>query len=265
MNEINKLKKALNFLTTHLAGASELAEIATEGSIVLDTNHHKNPEDILIGKKNYNSKCLMNDQKLLDKFKTHKLNNLEVGRLYERYIGYLWEKDNWKVTYKGIVDGFSDMGRDLICVKGNQHRIIQAKCWSKHTPLREKHIYQLHSSTLHYRLQLRNAYKLSYGKSKARAMMKELDIKAIICSTNDLTETAKDVINFYQIVNHQKIELRKDYPMVKCNINQTTGEKLYHLPFDSAYDSIIIGNVEGEMYLSTIQEAEQFGFQRVGS
>ena len=61
-------------------------------------------------------------------------------------------------------------------------------------------------------------------------MMKELDIKAIICSTNDLTETAKDVINFYQIVNHQKIELRKDYPMVKCNINQTTGEKLYHLP-----------------------------------
>ena len=76
MNEINKLKKALNFLTTHLAGASELAEIATEGSIVLDTNHHNNPEDILIGKKNHNSKCLINDQKLLDKFKTHKLNNL---------------------------------------------------------------------------------------------------------------------------------------------------------------------------------------------
>ena len=64
MNEINKLKKALNFLTTHLAGASELAEIATEGSIVLETNHHNNPEDILIGKKNHNSKCLINDQKL---------------------------------------------------------------------------------------------------------------------------------------------------------------------------------------------------------
>ena len=265
MNDINKLKKALNFLTSHIAGASELAEMATEGSIVLKTNHHAKPENILIGKNYYNSKCSINAQKLLDKFKTHKLNNLEVGRLYERYIGYLWEIDAWKVTYKGIVDGLSDMGRDLICVKGNQHRIIQAKCWSKHTPLREKHIYQLYASATHYRMELRNAYKLSFGKSKAKAMMKELDIKAIICSTNDLTDTAKDVINYLQILSHQKIKLCKDYPMVKCNINQTNGEKLYHLPFDPSYDRIIIGNVEGEKYVNTIQEAQQSGFARVGS
>ena len=95
--------------------------------------------------------------------------------------------------------------------------------------------------------------------------MKELDIKAIICSTNDLTDTAKDVINYLQILSHQKIKLCKDYPMVKCNINQTNGEKLYHLPFDPSYDRIIIGNVKGEKYVNTIQEAQQSGFARVGS
>ena len=56
---------------------------------------------------------------MLDAFKTKKLNNLEVGRLYERYVGYLYEQEGWSVTYKGIVDGLNDLGRDLICIKNN--------------------------------------------------------------------------------------------------------------------------------------------------
>ena len=265
MNEIDKLKKALNFLTSHIAGASELAEIATKGSIVLDTNHIDNPETVLIQEQNQTDNQLDLSQKMLDRFKTHNLNNLEVGRLYERYIGYLWEKENWKVTYKGIVDGLADMGRDLICIKGNEHKIIQAKCWSKYTPIREKHVYQLFASATHYRMELRNAYKLSYGRSKAKAMMKELDIKAVICSTNDLSETAQEVVNYLQILSHQKVKLSKEYPMVKCNINSTNHEKVYHLPFDPAYDTIIIGNIQGEQYVHTVQDAEKLGFRRVGT
>ena len=38
MSEITKLKKALNFLCSHLPGATELAEIATEGSLVMDSS-----------------------------------------------------------------------------------------------------------------------------------------------------------------------------------------------------------------------------------
>ena len=60
------------------------------------------------------------------------------------------------------------------------------------------------------------------------------------------------------------IELSKAYPMIKCNISKKTGEKRYHLPFDSHYDSIIIGNVEGERYVKTVQEAESLGFKRIG-
>jgi len=38
----------------------------------------------------------------------------------------------------------------------------------------------------------------------------------------------------------------------------------YHLPFDPQYDSIIIGNVDGECYVNTVAEAEAKGFRRVG-
>ena len=51
--------------------------------------------------------------------------------------------------------------------------------------------------------------------------------------------------------------------MVKCNLNNE--RKLYHLPFDLIFDSIIIGNVEGERYANTIKEAQNLGFKRVNS
>ena len=123
MSEITKLKKALNFLCSHLPGATELAEIATEGSLVMDSSHAD-------AEKVFDKETRGSEQKMLDEFKKRKLNNLEVGRLYERYIGYLYEESGWQVAYKGIIDGFEDMGRDLICMKGNEHLIVQAKCWS---------------------------------------------------------------------------------------------------------------------------------------
>ena len=79
-----------------------------------------------------------------------------------------------------------------------------------------------------------------------------------------VSDTAKDVINFLGI-EHRREKLLKDYPMIKCNINSSSGEKLYHLPFDPAYDTIIIGNVDGEKYVNTIEEAENLGFKRVGT
>lgn len=123
MSEIDKLKKALEFLTSHMPGASELADIAVNGSLVMESSHTENPEEELLEEKISDSK--LKSQKMLDNFKTQRLNNLEVGRLYERYIGYLYEKDSWRVTYKGIVDGLNDLGRDLICVKDNVHKLFK--------------------------------------------------------------------------------------------------------------------------------------------
>ena len=53
--------------------------------------------------------------------------------------------------------------------------------------------------------------------------------------------------------------------MIKCNISTDGKSRLYHLPFDPAYDSIVIGNMTGEKYVATVQEAEDAGFGRVGS
>ncbi|MDY4446467.1 MAG: hypothetical protein SPE61_09145, partial [Campylobacter sp.] len=41
----------------------------------------------------------------------------EIGRRYERYIGYLYEIDGYKVDYNGIKKGVKDGGVDLICSK----------------------------------------------------------------------------------------------------------------------------------------------------
>ena len=56
--------------------------------------------------------------------------------------------------------------------------------------------------------------------------------------------------------------LFKPYPCIKCNISRTTGEKIYHLPFDQQYDKTSIGDVEGDFYANSILEAEAAGFRR---
>ena len=51
-----------------------------------------------------------------------------------------------------------------------------------------------------------------------------------------------------------------EFPRIKCNINND-GEKIYHLPFDQQYDRVQIIN-DGEMYATTVTEAEEAGFRR---
>ena len=83
------------------------------------------------------------NQLALDRYLSKTLSPVAVGRLYERYLGYLHECEGWEVEYHGIIEGYADLGRDLICRKGNEVLIVQAKCWSKQKLIHEKHIFQL--------------------------------------------------------------------------------------------------------------------------
>src|SRR3989339_418402 len=74
-----------------------------------------------------------------------------IGRLYERYVGYLFEKEGYDVEYVGIFKGFEDLGRDLICKKGKNITIIQCKNWSKFRTIYEKHIFQFFGTVFQYR------------------------------------------------------------------------------------------------------------------
>ena len=60
----------------------------------------------------------------------------------------------------------------------------------------------------------------------------------------------------------ESIPLDFSYPCIKCNISRKSEEKIYHLPFDQQYDNTKIERESGELYCSTIKEAEGLGFRR---
>ncbi|MDB3998360.1 restriction endonuclease [Litorivicinus sp.] len=265
MSELERLRSALRFLTSHVPGVSELTELIEndEATLNLETNHASNPVQELIGHSATNSAQL---QEALDKYKKRNHSKLEIGRFYERYLGYLFEQKGYQVAYKGIVEGLEDLGRDLICRKENEHLIVQAKCWSQRSEIHVKHIYQLHSSMLHYRFELREALKAAGAKqSVVRERMKEQDVKAVLYSTTSLSDMASEVVKHLNNTEYRIEPLNKDYPMVKCNISKKDGSKRFHLPWDPQYDSIVIGNVSGEFYCDTIAEAESAGFLWTGN
>ena len=49
-------------------------------------------------------------QLALDRYNKRHKSNWEIGRDYERYIGYLFEQKGFKVDYTRIKDGFNDLG-----------------------------------------------------------------------------------------------------------------------------------------------------------
>ena len=89
-------------------------------------------------------------QKKYDLHKKKSHNNLGIGQLYERQIRYLYETKGWRVDPFGIEKGKSDLGRDLICTKGKQILIVQAKNWSSDKEIFPKHLMQLAGSLLYY-------------------------------------------------------------------------------------------------------------------
>ena len=195
-------------------------------------------------------------QMALDRYYNRNKTNAEIGRDYERYIGYKYESKGYAVEYRGIIDGFEDRGRDLICTKENKVLIIQCKCWSKKKEIHENHINQLFGTTIRYYLE-KNP-KATFNKFFA-ALKKE-EIEPVFVTSTKLSEVAKSFAKSLNIKIFENVPLEK-YPMIKCNINRTTKEKIYHLPFDQQYDNVKIDDT-GEFFAMTIQEAEDAGFRR---
>jgi len=182
-------------------------------------------------------------QLALDRYWKAKKSSWEIGRVYERMVGYRYENDGWKVDYHGIRTGFADFGRDLICRRDSLAHIVQCKCWSADKLIREKHIFQLFGTTTLFRIH-----------------HPDTTVVPVFTATCPLSEDAQAVADRLDIdVRHTPLER---YPMIKCNINLDTGEKIYHLPFDQQYDRVIVGNVTGEFFASTVKDAEEQGFRR---
>jgi len=87
------------------------------------------------------------NQLALERWLHRRKSNVEVGRMYERFVGSQYETRGWRVEYHGATRGLEDLGRDLICRKGTNIRIVQAKYWAAHKTIHEKHVFQLYGST----------------------------------------------------------------------------------------------------------------------
>lgn len=190
------------------------------------------------------------NQLALDRYLQKHHNKAGIGRFYERYLGYLYEKDGWDVEYIGIFKGFEDMGRDLICKRGNEVKIIQAKCWSAEKLIHEKHIFQLFGTV--------QLYLMERSKND---LFKPV-VTPIFTTTTALSDVAKKAAKWLNISVQENFELSKSYAMIKCNINQSTGKRIYHLPMDQQYDKVKIVPELGECYATTVSEAESLGFRR---
>ena len=186
--------------------------------------------------------------KALERYWTRRHSPQEVGRMYERYIGYLYEKEGFRVEYHGILYGREDLGRDLLCYGSDgRTRVVQCKWWSQHKTIHEKHLFQLYGSLFLYQRQLHQQGLF--------------DAQGVFVTTTQLSDVAREAAHFLRIEVSEQKPMDKGYPCIKCNISRT-GEKIYHLPFDQQYDKTQIIAKNGEMYCKTAAEAEKKGFRR---
>jgi len=185
------------------------------------------------------------NQIALDRYWKRPKSKWLIGRLYERYVGYLFEMDGYDVDYVGIFKGFEDLGRDLICKKGKEIIVIQCKNWSQFRTIYEKHIFQFFGTVFQYKDENPN-----------------FKIKAIFYSTTSLSDLARRFAKELGIQLEENHKFDKTYPSIKCNIARETDEKIYHLPFDQQYDTTKIEPKRKEFYCTTVKEAEEAGFRR---
>lgn len=244
----------LTFLTSTfpmLEDAMQLESIELEDAIAnISTNEKaKTDYEVLsnyLSPEEYNKLSDIDKYQLaLDRYMQKKKKSLwEIGISYERYIGYIYETKNYKVIYNGALEGFNDLGRDIIAENKDEILIIQCKYWKKERIIHENVVFQL------------------YGTMILKQLNTSKKVKGILVTTTSLSEEAKQIAQYLNIQVRENETFDKTYPCIKCNINRITNEKIYHLPFDQQYDRIQIDINKNELYVATVKEAENLGFRR---
>lgn len=183
------------------------------------------------------------NQRALDRYLRSRKTPWQLGRDYERYIGYLREQAGCKVTYHGIFQGLEDLGRDVLAEKDGQLEVIQCKRWAQAKTIHKKHVFQLYGTVV-----------------LAQLEQSEHEVRGTFTTTTQLSEKAREVAEFLKITVEEGVPLT-DYPRIKCNVT-ASGERIYHLPMDQQYDKTVIEPERGECYATTVAEAEELGFRR---
>jgi hypothetical protein len=189
------------------------------------------------------------NKRALENCINRKKSKWEIGRDFEMFIGYQYEKKGYNVQYFGIEKRLDDLGRDLIIDNNKVVLIVQCKYWSKEKTIHEKHIMQLYGTTIKYILDHPNEKRI---------------IGAVFITHTTISDTAREFAKVFKIRVIENVDLGQ-YPLIKCNVRRLDYGGLsyiYHLPFDQQYDIIKMNKKEGDFYAFTIEEAEAAGFKR---
>lgn len=241
LEELNTYKLKLTYLESLYP---DITEIFDKENFKFEAEENTDSVSSFVSNEEYSRlSSTERNQLALDRYLERRKSNEEIGRDYEMYVGYRLECRGYQVQYNGIIKKLEDMGRDLIATKGNNTLIVQCKNWSQEKNIYEKHIFQLYGT-----LQL---YKHDNPLFEATG---------VFITTTKLSDKARDIANVFNIKIVEQLPLG-DFPRIKCNINRTTGEKIYHLPFDQQYDTTVINKKDGELYAFTVKEAEEKGFR----
>lgn len=182
----------------------------------------------------------------LDAWKRKWKKDDEIGREYERYIGYLCESRGYRVTYYGATKGKSDKGRDLLVKESKNAKeiyVVQCKYRGK-----DKEIYE-------------NTVNQTFGTTEWLARKNPENKYTPVLVTNvPISEDARDCADTVGVKVFEGLPMQ-DRPLIKCNISKSR-DKIYHLPFEQGYDAVQIGGKKGCFYAWTAQEAEEKGFRR---
>lgn len=174
-------------------------------------------------------------------------NKWKYGRDYERYVGYLFEREGFSVIYNGATKGSSDGGIDLFCFKDGIVYPIQCKRWKKKVD--EEEIDKFVRAVAIFKRN-RSSYSIPLCYSK---------VIPIFYTTSGYTDYAMWKAHDVDLICRvQRFNSIREYPAVKCTLQNR--KKVYYLPFDKDFDSISVGVYRGGCYKFSVLEAEKEGF-----
>lgn len=202
------------------------------------------------------------NQLALDRYWLARKRNWQVGRDYERYIGYLWESRGYSVEYHGIEEGLQDLGRDLLARRGEELVVIQCKHWATFRTVRERHVYQLFGTALEMALAQQAPKPAPTQLALFPELLSRNRIQPRLVTSTTISLKAKEVAAALGVRVEEAVPMLQSYPCIKCNVSRATEERIYHLPFDQQYDRVLVEPGRGERYVSTCAEAERLGFRR---
>ncbi len=165
---------------------------------VYDKNYNINSEDsvkkLLTPEEFEKLSSVERNQLAFDRYlQSRRKSKWVIGRDYEMYTDYLYEKKGYKVSYTGIIEGFDDLGRDVIAKKDDKVLIIQCKRWAQWKEMREKHIFQLFGTTMEYWIQNMTNKNTPKTFEEFSKFLNEEKIRPIFFTSTKVSNRAKEI------------------------------------------------------------------------